>query len=155
MAARSKSLLAMLVAAPIFTLVIDAAEAQTSGARSPSAPPPPSSSGPTAGGAGGGTRAPSTTATPSTAPSSALPPTQPVPPIAPLSPQLPTQFSTGGSGQSNLALSPGSSSERPSAPGGGGETLKDCMGFWEPATHMTKAEWRAACQRTLNRLKNP
>jgi hypothetical protein len=23
------------------------------------------------------------------------------------------------------------------------------MGFWEPATHMTKIEWRAACKRTL------
>jgi hypothetical protein len=79
------------------------------------------------------------------------------PAIAPLSPQLPTQFSTGGStGSSNLALSPGTSSgsgspsqQAPSAPGGGGKTLADCMGFWEAATHMTKAEWRAACKRTL------
>jgi hypothetical protein len=23
------------------------------------------------------------------------------------------------------------------------------MGFWEPATHMTKAEWRVACKRTM------
>jgi hypothetical protein len=23
------------------------------------------------------------------------------------------------------------------------------MDFWEPATHMTKTEWRAACKRTL------
>jgi hypothetical protein len=75
--------------------------------------------------------------------------------IAPLSPQLPTQFSTGGTtGSGNLALSPGSSSgspsqSAPSAPGGGGKTLADCMGFWEPATHMTKTEWRAACKRTL------
>jgi hypothetical protein len=26
------------------------------------------------------------------------------------------------------------------------------MKFWEPATHMTKQEWRFACQRTQNRL---
>jgi hypothetical protein len=75
--------------------------------------------------------------------------------IAPLSPQLPTQFATGGStGASSLALSPGTtprspSESAPSAPGGGGKTLADCMGFWEPATHMSKAEWRAACKRTL------
>ena len=79
------------------------------------------------------------------------------PGIAPLSPQLPTQFSTGGStGSSNLALSPGSASpseSAPSAPGGGGKTLADCMGFWDAGTHMTKAEWRAACKRTLQ--ENP
>ena len=23
------------------------------------------------------------------------------------------------------------------------------MDFWEPATHMSKTEWRAACKRTL------
>jgi hypothetical protein len=23
------------------------------------------------------------------------------------------------------------------------------MGFWDAATHMTKVEWRAACQRTM------
>jgi hypothetical protein len=76
------------------------------------------------------------------------------PAIAPMSPQLPTQFSTGGTTQSNLALSPGSSSSEPTRLGGGGDTLADCMGFWERATHMTKAEWKAACQRTVNRLKN-
>jgi hypothetical protein len=27
------------------------------------------------------------------------------------------------------------------------------MGFWEPATHMSKSQWRAACQRTLNRIR--
>ena len=74
-------------------------------------------------------------------------------PIAPLSPQLQTQFSSGGStGASNLALSPGSGSPSetaPSAPGGGGKSLSDCMGFWDRETHMTKAEWRAACMRTL------
>lgn len=73
--------------------------------------------------------------------------------IAPLSPQLQTQFSSGGStGASNLALSPGSGSPSetaPSAPGGGGKSLSDCMGFWERETHMTKTEWRAACKRTL------
>ena len=75
-------------------------------------------------------------------------------PVAPLSPQLPTQFATGGSTPSNLALSPGTSSgsqseAAPSAPGGGGGTLADCMGFWDRETHMTKPEWKAACLRTL------
>ena len=82
------------------------------------------------------------------------------PAIAPLSPQQPTQFSSGGSTTSNLALSPGTSSSSPSEtapsqPGGGGKTLADCMGFWDKDTHMTKTEWRAACQRTMNRLGRP
>lgn len=78
--------------------------------------------------------------------------------MAPLSPQLPTQFSTGGTTSgSTLALSPGGSpsGSTPSAPGGGGKTLRDCMGFWERATHMTKAEWKAACLRTMDRINNP
>jgi hypothetical protein len=76
-------------------------------------------------------------------------------PIAPLSPQLPTQFSTGGVVQPNMALSPGASSSAspsesaPSAPGGGGKSLADCMGFWDRETHMSKAEWKAACVRTM------
>jgi hypothetical protein len=37
----------------------------------------------------------------------------------------------------------------PSAPGGGGKTLSDCMGFWDRETHMTKTEWKAACLRTM------
>ena len=53
-------------------------------------------------------------------------------PIAPLSPQA--QSAT-------------------SAPGGGGETLQDCLNYWDSATHMTKAEWRRACVRIQNRLE--
>ena len=82
-------------------------------------------------------------------------PTPELVPIAPLSPQLQTQFSTGGVAQPNLALSPGVTSSAspsesaPSAPGGGGKSLADCMGFWDRETHMTKAEWKAACVRTM------
>jgi len=28
------------------------------------------------------------------------------------------------------------------------------MGFWEPPTHMTKAEWRVACKRTMQDYPN-
>jgi hypothetical protein len=74
-------------------------------------------------------------------------------PIAPLSPQLDTQFSTGGVVQQpNMALSPGAS---PSMPGGGGDTLADCMDMWDAGTHMSKVEWREACARTLNGLNVP
>ncbi|MGE3064175.1 MAG: hypothetical protein AB7G08_32790 [Hyphomicrobiaceae bacterium] len=34
--------------------------------------------------------------------------------------------------------------------GAAGSTLKDCMAVWEPATHMSKAEWRDTCKRTLS-----
>jgi hypothetical protein len=73
--------------------------------------------------------------------------------VAPLSPQVqPPVTSGGGSARSgSLALSPGSEAN-PSAPGGGGKTLADCMGFWDPATHMTKQQWRATCQRVQGRL---
>lgn len=90
---------------------------------------------------------------PSSGPSSSLAPAQELSAIAPLAQQLPTQFATGGSTQTNLALSPGGSGSpsesAPSSPGGGGKTLADCMGFWDAGTHMTKQEWRMACQRTL------
>jgi len=92
---------------------------------------------------------PSASASPAS-PSQIAQPAPQAPAIAPLSPQLPTQFATGGTTNSNLALSPGSPSESvPSAPGGGGKTLRACMDFWEPATHMSKTEWRAACKRML------
>jgi hypothetical protein len=29
-------------------------------------------------------------------------------------------------------------------------TLDNCVAFWDAGTHMSKAEWRAACQRTVN-----
>ena len=78
--------------------------------------------------------------------------------IAPLSPP-PAQdvLSGGGSSRTDLFASPTAASTSPSEaapsrPGGGGETLRDCMKFWDRHTHMSKAEWRAACTRTLNRL---
>jgi len=103
---------------------------------------------------GGGTSPsppPPETVTPPPAIAAPLPELVPIPP---LSPQLPTQFATGGVTQPSLALSPGGSSSSPSesapsAPGGGGKTLTDCMGFWDRETHMTKVEWKAACLRTM------
>jgi hypothetical protein len=94
-------------------------------------------------------------------PATVMPPpeiAQPQPelaPLAPISPQLPTQFSTGGTVQPNMALSPdASSSASPSGsaqstPGGGGKSLADCMGFWDRTTHMSKAEWKVACVRSM------
>jgi hypothetical protein len=92
-------------------------------------------------------------------PPSALQPAAPMAAaIAPLSPP-PAQdvLSGGGSSRTDLFASPtaastSSSEAAPSLPGGGGETLQDCMRFWDRGTHMTKVEWRAACTRTLNRL---
>jgi hypothetical protein len=60
-----------------------------------------------------------------------------------------------GGGSSRATGTPsGGGQAAPSQPGGGGKSLQDCMGFWDKGTHMTKQEWRAACQRTLNRLDN-
>jgi hypothetical protein len=51
--------------------------------------------------------------------------------------------------QSNMVLSPAG------AQGGGGETLADCMGSWDRETLMTKAEWKAACLRTMQGYISP
>jgi len=69
-------------------------------------------------------------------------------PIAPLSisttnTAVPTALATGGS--SGVPL--------PETPGGGREGLAACMEFWDSGTHMTKAEWKAACERSVNRLQ--
>jgi hypothetical protein len=76
----------------------------------------------------------------------AVPQTQLLP-IAPLSTTtstaVPTALPTGGS--SGVAL--------PETPGGGREGLAACMEFWDAGTHMTKAEWKASCERSVNRLE--
>jgi hypothetical protein len=92
--------------------------------------------------------------TPVTGPAAPATPEPALPALAPMSDPLPTQFATGGGSSPNLALSPATSpsspsESAPSSPGGGGKSLKDCMGFWDAATHMTKPEWRAACKRSM------
>lgn len=80
-------------------------------------------------------------------PSPALAPIEPLPDppvLAPLSQPLSTTLS-GGGGTSRTT--PTTSEAAPSVPGGGGETLADCMSFWDAATHMTKGEWRSTCMR--------
>lgn len=94
------------------------------------------------------------TTTPVTGPAAPATPEPALPALAPMSDPLPTQFATGGGSSPNLALSPATSPSSPSetapsSPGGGGKSLKDCMGFWDAATHMTKPEWRAACKRSM------
>ena len=32
------------------------------------------------------------------------------------------------------------------------ETVADCMKLWEPATHMSKADWQRTCRRVQGRL---
>jgi hypothetical protein len=39
--------------------------------------------------------------------------------------------------------------------GGGQNTLASCMSFWDSATHMSRAEWRQTCNRTLNGIDLP
>jgi hypothetical protein len=61
------------------------------------------------------------------------------PGLPPLSSRLSTSVSTATAGGGTAV---------PLMPGGGGATLADCMGLWDPATHMSKDEWRQTCQRT-------
>lgn len=70
----------------------------------------------------------------------------PLPPIQVTQPAPgfdPVTASTGGSARTNPT------------PGGGGATLPECMALWDRSTHMTRAEWRETCQRTLNGLELP
>jgi len=32
---------------------------------------------------------------------------------------------------------------------GGSATLQECMALWDEGTHMSKAEWKSACKRTM------
>ena len=116
----------------------------------------------------GGVPSPPSTNQGSTPPSVIGTPMQQAAPVAPLSPSLPQPSESsggstqGGTGSGARALSPGSgvgdtgspSENAPSAPGGGGKSLQDCMGFWDKGTHMSKAEWRAACLRIQHRIDN-
>jgi len=61
--------------------------------------------------------------------------TTPVGPLPP-APTTVTTATTGGS--SGIALQ-----------GGGRDTLEGCISFWDRATHMSKAEWKVACQRSI------
>ena len=99
-------------------------------------------------------------ATPTPIPPSAIgPPMTSAPKVAPLPPQVVTTPLTGGSVRGDRLPTPTGPSDSPSqsaqsTAGGGGRTLQDCMGFWDRGTHMTKSEWRAACQRSIHRLDN-
>ena len=96
-----------------------------------------------------------TTALPPSAIATPAPQTTAVAPLSP--PPAQTIESSGGLARTDLTASAAASSaspseSAPSVPGGGGDTLQACMGFWDRGTHMSKVEWRAACTRTLNRL---
>jgi hypothetical protein len=72
-------------------------------------------------------------------------------------PPAQTIESSGGPARTDLTASSVTSSaspseSAPSTPGGGGDTLQACMGFWDRGTHMSEVKWRAACTHTLNRL---
>jgi len=100
------------------------------------------------------------TSTTTTTPQSAIGgPMTSQPSIAPLSPQIATTPLTGGAVRNDRLPGPTGPSDSPSqsaqsTAGGGGRTLQDCMGFWDRGSHMTKGEWRAACQRSQRRLEN-
>jgi hypothetical protein len=87
-------------------------------------------------------------------------PTTQLQPIAPLSPPVTTTTLTaGGTARTDTLTSSSGSSSSPSetaasTAGGGGKSLQDCMAFWDRDAHMTKAEWKGACSRSVHRLEN-
>jgi len=106
----------------------------------------------------GGGSAPAPTTPPAPAPSSVIgTPAQRQQPLAPLSsPVTTTTLTAGGSSRTDSAT-PSSTSPSESAQsiaGGGGKTLQSCIDFWDPQTHMSKAEWKGACSRSQHRLEN-
>jgi len=88
------------------------------------------------------------------APAAPAPASQVGVPLTELAPIAPLSSSTSSSTAVPTALPTGGSSGVPlSAPGGGREGLAACLEFWDKATHMTKAEWKAACERSVHRLE--
>jgi hypothetical protein len=63
--------------------------------------------------------------------------------IAPLSPPIPQLANQGSGGSSGVSL-----------PGGGRAGLQACLEFWDRETHMTKAEWKASCERSVKRIES-
>jgi len=59
-------------------------------------------------------------------------------PVGPLPPVPTTVFTQATGGSAGIQLQ-----------GGGRDTLEACIDFWDAATHMTKTEWKAACQRSI------
>jgi len=106
----------------------------------------------------GGTTATAPAQRAAPAPSSVIgTPAQRQQPLAPLSsPVTTTTLTAGGSSRTDSAT-PSSTSPSESAQsiaGGGGKTLQSCIDFWDPQTHMSKAEWKGACSRSQHRLEN-
>gem|GEM_PF-4306724 len=156
-AQRSWALLAALALA-------GAGPAHAQAPSAPSSPSPPALTSPGAPGSsltpGGprppGSPVPADAASPRAPPPAIAPPAPQAPKVAPLAPPVTPNVLSGGAASQRGAsvLAPGTPGQSaPSTPGGGGKTLEDCMRFWEPATHMTKREWRAACRRTLHRIQ--
>ena len=99
---------------------------------------------------------PAAPSAPAAAPTPAISaPAVQVPVIAPLSTPATTTILTAGGAVRVDSSSPASTSlseATPSIAGGGGLSMADCMSFWDAATHMSKAEWKAACTRSMHRL---
>src|SRR5262245_46595822 len=88
------------------------------------------------------------------APAAPAPTSRTAVPLTRSSPIAPLSSSTSSSTAVPTALPTGGSSGVPlSTPGGGREGLAACLEFWDSATHMTKAEWKAACERSVHRLE--
>lgn len=60
--------------------------------------------------------------------------------VAPLSAALPSSTALATGGSTGVSL-----------PGGGHEGLQACLEFWDRETHMTRAEWKVACQDSIKR----
>jgi len=107
---------------------------------------------------------PSINSTPSGANVDLYPPSRLTTPGGPAGPPTPGQVTPG---TPPLGQTPQGSGARPQ-PGGANTTapakepkktgndysLAECMVLWDAGTHMTKGQWRAACQRVQNRLNN-
>jgi hypothetical protein len=83
-------------------------------------------------------------------PSTALPGKAP-PPQGQATTETPA---SGGRPKSGGAGSSAQSTQNPTAKNELNERIADCLKLWDRGTHMSKQAWRAACQRTMNRIEN-
>jgi hypothetical protein len=68
-------------------------------------------------------------------------------PIKPIPPNSQTSSGSGSSGQGS-----GQPFSTRTGKNALNETVTDCMKIWEPATHMSKADWQRTCRRVQGRL---
>lgn len=50
----------------------------------------------------------------------------------------------------SATMAPGTTGQTSKTSTSGTQALDNCMAYWDPGTHMSKAEWRVSCERLIS-----